>query len=84
MPDPTPLSPAAQAVLDVMKVRRWEERPSDARLASWVIRQVAEHLVPETNYSIESPWQVGFADRDAQLRRDLAALADELGQAAFV
>ena len=42
------------------------------------LRAAADQVVPDAAYSKESPWQVGFADRDAQLRRDILAIAAEL------
>lgn len=77
------LSPAAQSILDATKTARWDTPPSNAQLAAWILREAAEQVAPVVPYSVESPWHVGFADRDAQLRRDLLALADELGQFDF-
>lgn len=39
---------------------------------------LADQVVPQVSYSMESPWQVGFADRDAQLRSDIIKIANEL------
>ena len=74
------LSPAAQAILAATIVRFCDDKPSNAQLAAWILREAADQVAPEAAYYRESPWQVAFADRDAQLRRDLLALADELGQ----
>lgn len=75
----TELSPAAQAVLDATKYKFYETPPTSAELAAWVLRAAADQVVPaDAAYSKESPWQVGFADRDAQLRRDILAIAAEL------
>ncbi len=71
----TDLSPAAQAVLDAFRaVPDLRDCPSIAA----ALRAAADQVVPQTNYPRDSPWGVGFADRDAQLRRDLLALAAEL------
>jgi len=42
------------------------------------LRAIMNSVVPEANYPVETPWEVGFVDRDAQLRGDLLAIATEL------
>jgi hypothetical protein len=51
---------------------------TDKRALAAALRAAADQVVPETNYPVETAWQVGFADRDAQLRADLLAIAAEL------
>ena len=67
-----PLSPAAQAV------RQAAINAEPGQTIPAALRAAADQVAPEANYSMESPWHVGFADRDAQLRRDLLAIAAEL------
>lgn len=73
------LSPLAQAVADAYDDT--PELPTGNHRYRWLaaaLRAAADQVVPLANYSQESAWQVGFADRDAQLRRELLAIAAEL------
>jgi len=80
------LSPAANAVLTAVTLKRYDVPPEGlpafaeemAPLIAAALRAAADQVVLEVSYSKESPWQVAFADRDAQLRRDLLAIAAEL------
>lgn len=43
MTDRPPLSPAAQVVLDATKVRFYEDQPTGPKLATWILRALADH-----------------------------------------
>lgn len=68
------LSDEALAILTVAaKAKELNQYPITA-----VLYALADLVVPQVSYSMESPWQVGFADRDAQLRSDIIKIANEL------
>jgi hypothetical protein len=74
------LSPTTQAAWDAFndvaeKVGVFDDYGN--ALAAF-LRVIMNSVVPEANYPVETPWEVGFVDRDAQLRRDLLAIATEL------
>jgi hypothetical protein len=67
------LSPAAQAVLDATKVRFYEDQPSGATLARWILRALADHQhVTATDGPLDH-WSP-----DDRTRRELRNLAEEL------
>ena len=74
------LSPTTQAAWDsyndvLERVGVFEDHGN--ALAAF-LKVVMNSVVPEANYPVETLWEVGFVDRDAQLRRDLLAIATEL------
>jgi hypothetical protein len=78
-PEAKPLSPATQIVRDAAaKAQQGSCYIQFEQIAAATLRAAADQVVPIANYSVDSPWSVGFADRDAQLRRDLLAIAAEL------
>ena len=72
------LSPAAQFVLDAYWKGDYEPSWTHQLALAAALRAAADQVAPVASYSVESPWCVGFADRDAQLRHDLLAIAAEL------
>ena len=72
------LSPAANAVWEAFNQDEAGVFVDYGEKLAAALRAVADQVAPQTNYSMDSPWCVGFADRDAQLRRDLLAIAAEL------
>ena len=69
-----PLSPAAQAVLDATKVKFYEDQPTGAQLASWILRALADHEpAPITLGQPIDHWCPG-----ARIRQELRNIAAEL------
>jgi len=75
MTDLTPLSPAAQAVLDAYQVAPIE----DGLTAAAVLRAAADQLtVTNGECSGVTLWEIGFLAGAAGARQGLLAIADEL------
>jgi hypothetical protein len=75
----TPLSPAAQAVLDA--VREICPAPAD-EIATAAILAAADQVVPEecsARFPNDSAWQDGFTDANERIRAKFLAIAAELG-----
>jgi len=80
MTDPTPLSPAAQAVLDA--AIRVAESPDAEAIAAAVLCAAADQVVP---YEATAPWNEKKCDYDGNhwemrqwVRAELLAIATEL------
>ena len=70
----TPLSPAAQAVLDATKIRFYESPPTGAQLAAWILRALADHEpAPITLGQPIDHWRP-----DERTRQELRNIAEEL------
>ena len=70
----TPLSPAAQAVLDATKVKFYESPPTGAELAAWILRALADH--EPSPITLGQP--IDHWHPDERTRRELRNIAAEL------
>lgn len=68
------LSPAASTVLDATKVKFYEEQPTGAQLASWILCALADHQqAPITDGQPIDHW-----NPDGRTRQELRNIAAEL------
>jgi hypothetical protein len=72
------LSPAAQSVLDATKVRFYEDQPSGAQLAAWILLALADHH--PSPITLGQP--IDHWHPDERTRQELRNIAEELGDCA--
>lgn len=84
MPEPSPLSPAANAVLNAFLAGNWESTKDRQRLAT-VLRAAADQVVPKLEVmpqrDLESRREAmvwGMVNQTQVTRLQLLAIADEL------
>lgn len=80
MTDTTPLSPAAQAVLDAFISKTGEGHRHQSGALAAVLRAAADLVTPE-NYKCftgNSDWDLGSEARNDAIRDELLAIAAEL------
>jgi hypothetical protein len=74
----TPLSPAAQAVLDAFFASDWEDEPLHANIAR-ALRAAADQVVPKTpTLSYPEDYELGVWVANDDTRTALLAIAAEL------
>lgn len=71
MPD---LSPAALCVLEATKVKFYEDKPSGAQLAAWILRALADHR--QALITMGQP--IDHWNPDDRTRQELRNIAAEL------
>ena len=73
----TPLSPAAQAVLDAFFARDWEDEPLHANIAR-ALRAAADQVVPEPSDLDKEMFSISALRRRWVIRDQFLAIAAEL------
>jgi hypothetical protein len=74
----TPLSPAAQAVLDAFFASDdWEDEPPHANIAA-ALRAAADQVVPSTYAQLMEDYELGVWVANDDTRTELLAIASEL------